>query len=74
MVLGFDDTHLNFRIVVDVRPLNETTRRVTVATLVHRNNLLGRVYLATVHKLVVPTMLARVSDAVGQGIVPPAMA
>jgi Protein of unknown function (DUF2867) len=77
VVLGFDDTHLNFRIVVDVRPLNETTRRVTVATLVHRNNLFGRVYLATVmpfHKLIVPTMLARVSDAVGQGIVPPAMA
>ena len=64
VVLGFDGTHLNFRIVVDVRPLNDTTRRVTVATLVHRNNLFGRVYLATVmpfHKLIVPTMLARVS-------------
>jgi Protein of unknown function (DUF2867) len=62
VVLGFDDTHLDFRIVVDVQTKSPTTRRVTVTTLVHRNNLLGRVYLATImpfHKLIVPTMLAR---------------
>jgi Protein of unknown function (DUF2867) len=62
VVLGFDDAHLNFRIVVDVKALDETTRRVTITTLVHRNNLLGRVYLASVmpfHKVIVPTMLAR---------------
>jgi hypothetical protein len=72
VVLGFDDTHLNFRIIVDVKALDETTRRITATTLVHRNNLFGRVYLATVmpfHKLIVPTMLARVSDAADQGIV-----
>jgi Protein of unknown function (DUF2867) len=72
VVLGFDDTHLNFRIVVDVKPLNDTTRRVTATTLVHRNNIFGRVYLATVmpfHKLIVPTMLARVSDETGRGVV-----
>jgi hypothetical protein len=65
VVLGFDDTHLNFRIIVDVKILDETTRRVTATTLVHRNNLFGRVYLATVmpfHKLIVPRMLARVSE------------
>jgi Protein of unknown function (DUF2867) len=65
VVLGFDDAHLNFRIVVDVKALNETTRRVTATTLVHRNNILGRVYLASVmpfHKLIVPTMLARLGD------------
>jgi Protein of unknown function (DUF2867) len=62
VVLGFDDTHLDFRIVVDVTAQNETTRRVTATTLVHRNNMFGRLYLATVmpfHKLIVPTMLAR---------------
>jgi Protein of unknown function (DUF2867) len=62
VVLGFDDVHLNFRLVVDVQALNDTTRRVTATTLVHRNNLLGRVYLASVmpfHKAIVPTMLAR---------------
>jgi hypothetical protein len=68
VVLGFDDTHLNFRLVVDVKALNETTRRVTATTLVHRNNIFGRLYLAAVmpfHKLIVPTMLARLSDAAG---------
>jgi hypothetical protein len=73
VVLGFDDTHLNFRLVVDVKPLNETTRRVTATTLVHRNNIFGRVYLAVVmpfHKLIVPAMLARLGDAAGQGLVP----
>ncbi len=47
VVLGFDDLHLDFRIVVDVTALDETARRVTATTLVHRNNLLGRIYLAT---------------------------
>ena len=72
VVLGFDDTHLNFRLVVDVKALNETTRRVTATTLVHRNNIFGRVYLAAVmpfHKLIVPAMLARLGDAVDQGSV-----
>jgi Protein of unknown function (DUF2867) len=68
VVLGFDDTHLNFRIVVDVKSLNETTRRVTATTLVHRNNIFGRLYLAAVmpfHKLIVPSMLTRLSEAPG---------
>jgi hypothetical protein len=68
VVLGFDDTHLNFRLVVDVKALDEATRRVTATTLVHRNNIFGRLYLAAVmrfHKLIVPAMLARLSDAAG---------
>lgn len=32
VVLGFDDTHLNFRIIVDVKALDQTTRRVTATT------------------------------------------
>ncbi len=66
VVLGFDDTHLNFRIVVDVKALNETARRVTATTLVHRNNLFGRIYLAAVmpfHKRIVAAMLARLCSA-----------
>jgi len=62
IVLGFDDAHLDFRIVVDVQPVGETARRVTATTLVRRKNLFGRVYLASVmpfHKLIVPTLLAR---------------
>lgn len=64
VVLGLDDMHLNFRLVVDVTSPDNTTRRVTATTLVQRNNLLGRVYLAVVlpfHRLLVPTLLARLA-------------
>ncbi len=64
VVLGIDDMHLNFRLIVDVVDLNEATRRVTATTLVQRNNLLGRVYLATVlpfHKILVPALLSRLT-------------
>jgi Protein of unknown function (DUF2867) len=64
VVLGFDDKHLDFRIVIDVLTLDAASRRVTATTLVKRNNLFGHVYLATVmpfHKLIVPATLARVA-------------
>jgi hypothetical protein len=32
-VLGFDDTHLDFRIVIDVRQAGELAQRVSVTTL-----------------------------------------
>lgn len=41
--MGFDDSHLNFRITV-----MQDQGRVYMATWVHRNNWLGRVYLAAV--------------------------
>lgn len=62
VVLGFDDRHLDFRIVVDVQGAG-AGRRVTITTLVARHNLLGRLYLAAVlpfHKVIVPAVLARV--------------
>jgi hypothetical protein len=52
--------------------LNETTRRVTATTLVRRNNIFGRAYLATVmpfHKRIVATLLMRLSDVADQGLV-----
>lgn len=64
-VLGFDDRHLDFRIVVEVRELGEGRQEVSAATLVAPHNLFGRIYLATVmpfHKMIVPTMLARVAS------------
>lgn len=63
VVLGLNDRHLDFRIVVDTAPAGTGTR-VVVTTLVKRHNLLGRVYLASImpfHKLIVPTLLARVA-------------
>lgn len=60
VVLGFDDSHLDFRIVVDVRRDRPSGQTLSVMTLVRRNNLLGRLYLAAVmpfHKLIVTSML-----------------
>ena len=60
VVLGFDDWHLDFRIVVDV----VAGRSVTLTTLVKRNNWAGRAYLALVmpfHKRIVLATLARVA-------------
>jgi hypothetical protein len=70
VVLGFDDRHLDFRIVIDVRQDRPSGQTLSVMTLVHRNDLLGRVYLAAImpfHKLIVRTMLSGVGRRVGRG-------
>jgi hypothetical protein len=62
VLLGFDDKHLDFRIVVDLSAIDPRRRRITVTTLVRTHNLLGRAYLATVvpfHRIIVPSMLAQ---------------
>lgn len=61
VLLGLDDKHLDFRIVVDVAPVGTGHRQITTTTLVRTHNLLGRTYLAAVlplHRLVVRAMLA----------------
>lgn len=63
VVLGFDDAHLDFRIVVDVVP-EACGQRVIATTFVRTRNRLGRFYLATVkpfHRVIVPAMLAQVA-------------
>lgn len=63
IVLGFDDKHLDFRVVVDVSPIGKASQ-VTATTLVHTHNTLGRFYLAAImpfHRLVVKTMLRQVA-------------
>ena len=67
VVLGFDDRHLDFRIVIDVRQDRPSGQTLSVMTLVHRNNLFGRLYLATVmpfHKLIVRRMLSGIGERV----------
>lgn len=62
LVLGFDDKHLDFRIVVSKR--NGQPNTLNVATLVKRNNLLGKIYLFFVkpfHRVIVPVMLKQVN-------------
>lgn len=61
-MLGLDDRHLDFRIVVEVTELG-AGRQVAASTIVKTHNLLGRTYLAVVkpfHRIIVPAMLAQV--------------
>jgi hypothetical protein len=65
MILGFDDRHLDFRIVVDAAPA-AGGRQVTTTTLVKTHNLLGRTYLAAIlpfHRVVARVMLRRIFEA-----------
>jgi Protein of unknown function (DUF2867) len=63
LVAGFDDSHLDFRVVVDVAT-SGPGQRVTATTLVLTHNWLGRVYLAIIlpfHRLIVRRMLRQVA-------------
>ena len=63
LVAGFNDKHLDFRVVVDVATSGQG-RRVTATTLVLTHNLLGRTYLAIIlpfHRLIVRAMLRQVA-------------
>jgi hypothetical protein len=60
VVLGLDDKHLDFRVVVDVVNGLGGRQLFSVTTYVKTHNALGRFYLAVVtpfHKIIVPTML-----------------
>jgi hypothetical protein len=62
LVAGFDDSHLDFRVVVDVAPC-DLGQQITATTLVLTHNLLGRLYLAIIlpfHRLIVRALLQRV--------------
>lgn len=63
IVLGFDDRHLDFRIVLDVSSAGGV-QHASVTTLVDRHNLAGRVYIVAVtpfHRLIVRTMLRKLA-------------
>ncbi|MEL7251382.1 MAG: DUF2867 domain-containing protein [Bacteroidota bacterium] len=60
IILGADDSHLNFRLSVHKTEAIENNVKVT--TLVHFNNRLGRIYMAIVapfHRLIVKRMVAQ---------------
>ncbi|KUM01845.1 DUF2867 domain-containing protein [Chromobacterium subtsugae] len=62
-VLGEDDRHLDFRLVLQWRP-----GRLHVSTLVRPHNGLGRTYLALVtpfHHLIVAASMKRMAEALG---------
>lgn len=59
IVLGLDDRHLDFRIVLE-RTAEEAGDRLRVTTLVRRHNLFGRAYLAAItpfHKAIAAASL-----------------
>jgi hypothetical protein len=61
-VLGFDDRHLDFRIVVDIERAHHGAT-VSVTTLVRRKNVFGHVYLAAVtpfHRRIVPATMTAI--------------
>lgn len=60
VVLGLDDWHLDFRLVIDVADLGVSGTRLRATTLVRRKNLFGRFYIGLVtpfHKMIVPVAL-----------------
>ena len=63
LIIGFNDKHLDFRLVVDVAASGKR-QQVTATTLVLTHNLLGRTYLAVIlpfHRLIARTMLRQVA-------------
>jgi hypothetical protein len=63
LVAGFNDKHLDFRVVVDVATSGQR-QSVTATTLVMTHNWLGRMYLTTImpfHRLVVRAMPRQVA-------------
>ena len=64
LVAGFDDHHLDFRVVIDVAA-DGAGQQVTATTLVRTNNWLGRSYLTLIlpfHRLVVRALLRQIAD------------
>jgi Protein of unknown function (DUF2867) len=64
VVLGLDDRHLDFRLLVDVKDAGEGMQTVTASTLVRTHNAFGRTYLAFVkpfHRIIVPAMLRQLN-------------
>ena len=67
IVLGFDDKHLDFRVVVYVARKGDGCE-VTATTLVREHNFLGRFYLTAIlpfHKAIVPALLKRAAQEAG---------
>ncbi|HET7886904.1 MAG TPA: DUF2867 domain-containing protein [Bradyrhizobium sp.] len=66
LVAGFNDHHLDFRVVVDVLPAAGAGREVTATTLVLTHNCFGRAYLAAImpfHRMIAKTLLKQVDRA-----------
>ena len=62
ILMGLDDRHLDFRVAVTVQPAAAGAQQITVTTVVHTHNRLGRIYLAVImpfHRLIARSLLNR---------------
>ncbi len=69
MLMGLDDRHLDFRLSVSVRPAAAGVRSLTITTVVHTHNRLGRLYLAAIlpfHRLIARRLLVRAVRRLGR--------
>lgn len=69
VILGDSDRHLDVKVSV-CKVASQTRESIAVTTVVHIHNLLGRIYMAVVtpmHRLIVPSVLGRVSTACRHG-------
>lgn len=65
VVAGFNDSHLDFRLIIRLDPAPQDRIRASIATLVLRHNRMGRAYLAVVapfHRLIVRRLLQRLAS------------
>ena len=65
LVVGEDDSHLDFRLSVQVQPGAGDSRRLVLTTVVHCHNALGRAYIAVIapfHRAVVRSSLRRAAQ------------
>ncbi|KFC70607.1 hypothetical protein FF80_00879 [Devosia sp. LC5] len=66
VVLGLDDRHLDFRVLIEIKEQLSLRQEVCVSTAVKTHNAAGRAYLAFVkpfHRIVVPAMLRQLVSA-----------
>jgi Protein of unknown function (DUF2867) len=63
VLVGEDDSHLNFRISAQIRPATATSApQFIVSSVVHCNNLLGRTYITVIapfHRAIVKAAMRR---------------
>ncbi|MDQ8730130.1 DUF2867 domain-containing protein [Bradyrhizobium sp. LHD-71] len=67
VVMGLDDSHLDFRLVIDVTALDDRRREIVATTLVRTHNRLGRTYLMVIlpfHRRIVPGIMAQVAHEI----------
>ncbi|CAN5324050.1 DUF2867 domain-containing protein [soil metagenome] len=68
LVIGLDDKHLDFRIWISVQE-SSSDARITMTTLIHFNNVFGKLYLFTIlpfHILLTRMMLKRALVRLGR--------